>query len=122
MGWSGLHHVIAQQPMDWIGRAFAFIGAKGGVGATTLAVNVASALSDIKDPAKTATVFSHGAASVRADRLASDAGHCALFLNEEPRFSVVDTLENTQKVDEAFIRDVVAHGRTTSTCWPRPTN
>jgi pilus assembly protein CpaE len=106
-----VHHVIAQQPMDWIGRAYAFIGAKGGVGATTLAVNVASALSDIKDPGKSGSVLQpwRGERALLID-LHLTQGHCALFLNEEPRFSVVDTLENTHKVDETFIRDVVARG------------
>jgi pilus assembly protein CpaE len=106
-----IHHVIAQQPMDWIGRAYAFIGAKGGVGATTLAVNVASALSDIKDTTKPPSVFQpwRGERALLID-LHLTQGHCAVFLNEEPRFSVVDTLENTHKIDETFIRDVVAHG------------
>ena len=70
------------------GKTLAFIGAKGGVGNTTLAINVASVL----------------AAGRRANVLMVDLhitghGDAALFLGVEPRFSIVDALENVHRLD-----------------------
>lgn len=76
------------------GQVYAFIGAKGGVGTTTIAVNVASALAQLRR--KTLLVDLH-----------LTHGDTALFLGTEPRFSVVDALENTQRFDEAFFGSLV---------------
>lgn len=77
------------------GQLFAFVGAKGGVGTTTLAVNTAAVL----------------ARAARAEVLLIDLhfglGDAALFLGVEPRFSVVDALENIHRVDDSFFRSVV---------------
>lgn len=78
------------------GKVFAFVGAKGGVGTTTTAVNVATVLSTAA-PKETLLVdlhLSHGDAS--------------LLLGAEPKFSIVDALENTHRFDEAFFRGLVA--------------
>jgi pilus assembly protein CpaE len=77
------------------GVAFAFLGAKGGVGTTTVAVNVAAALSVIV-PGSTLFIDLHVA-----------HGDAALFLGAEPRFSIVDALENTHRLDEAFFRNLI---------------
>ena len=77
------------------GVAFAFIGAKGGVGATTVAVNVATALARIV-PGSTLLLDLHVA-----------NGDAAVFLGAEPRFSIVDALENTHRLDEAFFRNLI---------------
>jgi len=48
---SALTRVVAQRPASQptvVGEAFAFVGAKGGVGATTVAVNVATALAQLQ--------------------------------------------------------------------------
>ncbi len=79
------------------GKTLAFIGAKGGVGNTTLAVNVAAVL----------------AAGRRANVLIVDLhitghGDAALFLGVEPRFSIVDALENVNRLDGTFMRSLVA--------------
>ncbi len=79
------------------GKTLAFIGAKGGVGTTTLAVNVAAVL----------------AAGRRANVLMVDMhvtghGDAALFLGVEPRFSIVDALENVHRLDGTFLRSLVA--------------
>ena len=90
------------------GRIFAFIGAKGGVGTTTMAVNVATAL-----------------AKARAERtllidLNVACGDAAVFLGAEPRFSVADALENMQRLDDAFFKSLVVRSKTPAcTCWPR---
>jgi pilus assembly protein CpaE len=77
------------------GLAFAFVGAKGGVGTTTVAVNVASALGRIV-PGSTLLIDLHVA-----------HGDAAVFFGAEPRFSIVDALENTHRLDEAFFRNLI---------------
>jgi pilus assembly protein CpaE len=77
------------------GLAFAFVGAKGGVGTTTVAVNVASALGRIV-PGSTLLLDLH-----------VGTGDAAVFLGAEPRFSIVDALENTHRLDEAFFRNLI---------------
>ncbi|MGH9173792.1 MAG: AAA family ATPase [Vicinamibacterales bacterium] len=76
------------------GEVYAFIGAKGGVGATTAAVNVATALAKNSD-------------STLLIDLNVAFGDAAVFLGEEPRFSVMDALEHVQRLDEAFFRGLV---------------
>ena len=77
------------------GRVFAFIGAKGGVGTTTTAVNVATELNRT-EPEKTLLVDLHLA-----------HGDAAVFLGIEPRFSVVDALDNIHRFDDAFFKGLV---------------
>jgi pilus assembly protein CpaE len=77
------------------GEAFAFIGAKGGVGATTVAVNVATALAKLG-----------GGGTLLID-LHVAHGDAAVFLGAETRFSIVDALENTHRLDEAFFRGLI---------------
>ena len=77
------------------GQVFAFIGAKGGVGTTTLAVNTAASLARVK----------------KEDVLLVDLhvghGDAALFVGAEPRFSVRDALDNVHKVDASFFAGLV---------------
>ena len=80
------------------GEVFAFVGAKGGVGTTTVAVNVAAAL---------ARLSGGGALFVELNTVAGDA---ALMLGAEPRFSVIDAIENTHRADESFFRGLLAEG------------
>jgi pilus assembly protein CpaE len=77
------------------GEVFAFIGAKGGVGATTVAVNVASALAKA-NPGSTLLIDLNVA-----------CGDAAVFLGAEPRFSVLDALENIARLDDAYFRGLV---------------
>jgi pilus assembly protein CpaE len=77
------------------GEVFAFVGAKGGVGTTTAAVNVATALAKAA-PAQTLFLDMH-----------VTQGDAALLFGAEPRFSVVDALENTHRFDEAFFRGLI---------------
>jgi pilus assembly protein CpaE len=78
------------------GQVIAFIGAKGGVGTTTMAVNVATALSKIR-----------GSRTLLID-LHLSYGDAAVFLGAEPRFSIVDALENTHRLDLSFLEGLVA--------------
>jgi pilus assembly protein CpaE len=77
------------------GEVFAFVGGKGGVGTTTAAVNVATALAKAA-PSQTLFVDLHIA-----------HGDAALLFGAEPRFSIVDALENTHRFDETFFRGLV---------------
>ncbi len=79
-------------------RVYAVIGAKGGVGTTTIAVNLAAALAQSLDDA------------LLVD-LNFAAGDAAVFLGVEPRFTVAEALENTHRLDEAFLRSLVVRSR-----------
>lgn len=98
---AAVQRVIAQRtPKAAAGQVFAFIGAKGGVGTTTVAVNVATVL------AKT----SRGKALLIDLHLAH--GDAAVFLGVEPRFTIADAIENIHRMDEAYLRGVVTTTRT----------
>lgn len=77
------------------GEIFAVVGAKGGVGATTIAVNIATSLSLVSGE-RTLLIDLHPA-----------CGDAALFLGVEPNFSTTDALENTHRLDEAFLKGIV---------------
>lgn len=80
-----------------IGRTIAVIGAKGGIGATTVAVNLATSLHRAsKEP--TLLIDLHLA-----------HGDAAVFLGVEPRFSVVDALENIHRLDEAYLKGLATN-------------
>lgn len=76
------------------GDVFAFIGAKGGVGATTAAVNVATELA-----------HPHAGNVLLVD-LHLAYGDAAIFLAAEPRFSIADALENIHRLDAAFLKSL----------------
>ena len=78
------------------GQIFAFVGAKGGVGTTTIAVNVATALAQAANDERTLLMDFH-----------LSYGDAAVFLGAEPRFSVADAMENTHRLDEAFFESLV---------------
>lgn len=79
-----------------IGKTFAILGAKGGVGSTTVAVNLATSMTLVaKQPAL--LIDLHAA-----------YGDAAVFLGVEPRFSVIDALENLQRLDETYLRGLIA--------------
>jgi pilus assembly protein CpaE len=79
------------------GQSFAFIGAKGGVGTTTVAVNVAASLGSL---------VSKGERVLLVD-LHQGGGDAGVFVGAEARFSVQDALENTHRLDETFLRTLV---------------
>jgi pilus assembly protein CpaE len=81
------------------GEVIAFMGAKGGVGTTTVAVNVATALAQLA-----------GGSTLLID-LHLAYGDAAVFLGSEPRFSVLDALENVARLDKAFLNGLVGHAR-----------
>lgn len=92
---AALARIAAQRPSRRRGDVFAVIGAKGGVGATTVAVNVATML-DKLHPASTLLIDLH-----------LTYGDAAIFLGAEPRFSTLDALENMHRMDASFLRTLV---------------
>jgi pilus assembly protein CpaE len=90
-----IHRVVRQRTVS-AGRIFAIVGAKGGVGATTVAVNTASVLGAAAKPDRALLVDLHQA-----------GGDAAVFLGVEPRFSILDALENTHRLDLVFLKSLV---------------
>jgi pilus assembly protein CpaE len=78
-------------------RVFTFLNAKGGVGATTTAVNTAVALEQ-----------AHGRV-VLVDF--APIGHAALQLNLRPQFTVIDALQNLHRMDVSLLEGLMTHFR-----------
>src|SRR4029077_10884470 len=73
------------------GVTLSFFGAKGGSGTTTLAVNCAVEIARLsKRP--TLIVDLH-----------PFLGEVALFLGVRPRFTLIDAIDNLQKIDQEFM-------------------
>jgi pilus assembly protein CpaE len=80
------------------GRVFTIANAKGGSGATTVAVNLALALQQIHP--STALVD------------LAPLGHCALHLNLKPAFTVSDALTNLHRLDASLLESfMMRHDR-----------
>jgi pilus assembly protein CpaE len=99
---AAVERVSSARPSSVQGQIFAFIGAKGGVGTTTIAVNVATALAQAADDERTLLMDFH-----------LSYGDAAVFMGAEPRFSVADAMENTHRLDEAFFESLVVRSKTT---------
>jgi pilus assembly protein CpaE len=92
---AAIHRVAGIAPVAAGGDLFVVLGAKGGVGTTTLAVNLATTLAaDAKGGTLLVDVHPSG-------------GDAALFLGAEPRFTLRDALNNTHRLDEAYFKGIV---------------
>ena len=88
---AAIDRVSAQQPHSRArAQIFGFVGAKGGVGTTTVAVNVATALKKLSSQPTLLIDLNFA------------CGDAALFMGVEPRFSIVDAIENRHRLDAAF--------------------
>jgi len=76
------------------GKILTVVNAKGGSGATTVAVNLALALQSLQ----------HSIALVDLAPL----GHCALHLNLKPAFTVSDALTNLHRLDSSLLDSFMA--------------
>ena len=76
------------------GKILTIVNAKGGSGATTVAVNLALALLSIQD-------------SIALVDLAP-LGHCALHLNLKPAFTVSDAVTNLHRLDSSLLHSFMA--------------
>src|SRR5260370_41928610 len=74
----------------------AFLGAKGGAGTTTVAVNCGVELARLT---KRPTVIVD---------LKNCLGEVALFLGVRPRLTVLDAIENLHRLDKDFLKELVA--------------
>jgi pilus assembly protein CpaE len=77
------------------GRSFAVVGGKGGVGCTTIAVNLAAA---IRNASKEPTLLLD---------LHLAQGDTSVFLGVEPRFTVLDALENIHRLDDTYFKGLI---------------
>ena len=92
---AAIARLLGQRPQITGGPVFAFVGAKGGVGTTTTAVNVATVLAKLsKGPALLVDLH-------------LSYGDAAVFLGAEPRFSLLDALENMHRLDAEFLKSLV---------------
>ena len=73
-----------------------FLGAKGGAGTTTVAVNCAVEIARLT---KRPTIIVDLKASL---------GEVALFLGVRPRFTVLDAIENLHRLDRDFLKELVS--------------
>jgi len=73
-----------------------FLGAKGGTGTTTIAVNCAVELARLS---KRPTLVID---------LKPSLGEVALFLGVRPRFTVLDAIENLHRLDRDFLKELVS--------------
>jgi pilus assembly protein CpaE len=92
---AAVHRVARVVTKPMVGRTVAVLGAKGGVGSTTVAVNLATAL-------RTAS----GQPTLLMD-LHLAHGDAAVFFGVEPRFSVLDALENIHRLDETYFKGLI---------------
>jgi pilus assembly protein CpaE len=76
------------------GKILTVINAKGGSGATTVAVNLAIALQSLQ----------HSIALVDLAPL----GHCALHLNLKPSFTITDAITNLHRLDSSLLVSFMA--------------
>jgi pilus assembly protein CpaE len=92
---AALRRVARAVTRPMMGRAVAVLGAKGGVGSTTVAVNLATALHQASSR-PTLLIDLHLA-----------HGDTAVFMGVEPRFSVLDAIENIHRLDETYLKGLV---------------
>jgi pilus assembly protein CpaE len=85
-------HAGARQPCV----THTFLGAKGGAGTTTVAVNCAVELARLT---KRPTLIVD---------LKSCLGEVALFLGVRPRFTILDAIENLHRLDKDFLKELTS--------------
>jgi len=86
---------VGQPSTEAAAPVLAVLGAKGGVGSTTVAVNLAAALYAVKRH-PTLLIDLHLA-----------HGDAAVFLGANPRFSVIDALDNVDRLDESYFNGLI---------------
>lgn len=82
-------------PVRSTGRITSVFSTKGGLGATTLAINLAVSLAE-RAPDRTLLI--------ELDTRQSDIG---TFLDLRPSYSVLDAFENIERLDESFLRGIL---------------
>jgi len=90
------------------GKIIHFISSKGGVGTTTIAVNLAASLSE-----------SNGSSVALID-MSLPFGQIPIFLNTESSFNWGEVLRNISRVDETFLMGVLSKHRSGVYVMPSP--
>lgn len=85
------HHAATESKL---GKIYTFIGTKGGVGATTLAVNFAA----VQAQRKQSTVL------LDLDWIGND---CAMQLGASPQYTLMEVAENLERLDQALFEGFV---------------
>ena len=93
---AAINRVARKSEAEDVGRVIGFVGAKGGVGTTTIAVNVATMLGNLSKPGRALLIDFHGT-----------CGDAAVFTGAEPRFSLADAFDNTHRLDRSFLQSLV---------------
>ncbi len=93
-----VNRVSAHATGTELGQVIGFIGAKGGVGTTTVAVNVATVLGSLSKPGRSLLIDLH-----------QSGGDAAVFMGVDPRFSIQDAIENSHRLDQSFLRTLVTN-------------
>jgi pilus assembly protein CpaE len=83
-------------PEEEAGRIFTVFGPKGGVGVTTISINLAT---DIYEITRKPTIL------VDMDLNAGDA---TTFLNMKPSYTITDVTTNINRLDRSFLQGVIA--------------
>jgi pilus assembly protein CpaE len=91
------------------GKILHFISSKGGVGTTTIAVNLAASLSE-----------SNGSFSVALIDMNLPFGQIPVFLNMESSFNWGEVMRNISRVDETFLMGVLSRHRSGIYVLPSP--
>ena len=93
----GRRHAMAKHSAQSVGRVLAFMGVRGGAGASTIAVHLGSFLA--RQQRKTLIVDQH-------PRL----GHVALLMGlDAHNFSFYELVQNISRLDEMLLKSYVAH-------------
>ena len=93
---AAINRVARSTEANDVGHVIGFVGAKGGVGTTTIAVNVATMLGNLSKPGRALLIDFHGS-----------CGDAAVFTGAEPRFSLADAFDNTHRLDRSFLQSLV---------------
>jgi pilus assembly protein CpaE len=91
------------------GKVFSVFGAKGGVGTTTIAVNLATGLAGFE-----------GNPSLALLDLSPLSGEVPLFLNMKPVFSWVDVARNISRLDATYLMSILQRHATGVNILPMP--
>ncbi len=92
------------------GKIIHFIGSKGGVGTTTIAVNLAASLSEANG------------SSVALIDMSLPFGQIPIFLNTESGFNRGEVLRDISRVDETFLMGVLSKHRSGVYVMPSPSS
>ena len=90
-------------------QVIALLGCKGGAGVTFIAVNLAQALAD------------HGQESVLLVDLDLRAGNVSSFLDIQARYTILDVIENFDRLDPQYLQDIIYHNESGLDVLPGPT-